>query len=485
MSDNNDAHIETRRVIADAVEDARDGPLDPERLESIRQLLLTSPQARRHYLEFNDLSQLLASSNISPAIIDMGSEPGAARGGDRSEQSGLLQGSGPNGATVWNARVVHESKSTTTRFFSATRVLGTAAVVVIVLALIIPLKNGERTEPHVIASLEQVNGNVNVTTAGAEARSIESGIKITTGDTIRTQGALSSVVLLFPDGTRLLLVGSTTLTCSDDGQKSVVLHRGTMFASVTPQPANAPMLIATPQDRVQVLGTRFSLEASDEETDVCVNEGLVKLTRLSDGKSVEVPAGQRVVSNVQSELGLQKIPKSPVEWSADFESGLPVGWDTGKFVTDDLPPGSKGAVQAVRLLYRKDVLFQIESTKNWAHGLFTAHKDSHLHFTFRMNKPGWFNIFICTRTNNSDAPAFSSNYLFDDRGWFPSDPGKWSTVSIPLTNFRRLSRGDESIDEVTPFHVLFSSPEGDRGLVIDRMSITRGGPGFVEVQGTE
>ena len=487
MSDNSDAHIDAKRVIADAVEDARDGPLDPERLESIRQLLLTSPEARRYYLEFNALSHLLASEKTLPATIDAGTGPCEMSGGDRSEESGALQCCSEIVATSSDSRVVHESKSAMrTRFFSAAKVLGIAAAALVLLALSILLQNREQPRGHsrVIASLEEINGNVSVKTADAGVRYVQSRVEIKSGDTIGTQGASSSVVVLYPDGTRLLVVGSTALTCSVNGHKSVVLHGGTLFATVAPQPKTGPMLVATPQVKLQVLGTRFSLEATADQTGVSVNEGRVRLTRLSDGKSVDVPAGQRVVSNMQSELALQKIPTAPVDWSEDFESGLPAGWEMGKFVTDDLPPASKGAVQAVRLLYREDVLFQIESTQNWAHGLFMAHEDSHLHFTFKMHKPGWFNIFICTRTA-TDPPAFSSNYLFDDRAWFPSEPGKWSTVSIPLTKFRRLSWGQESIDEVIPFHLLFSSPEGDRGLVIDRVWVTGAGTGIVETKDVE
>jgi hypothetical protein len=42
-----------------------------------------------------------------------------------------------------------------------------------------------------------------------------------------------------------------------------------------------------------VLGTQFNLDAEASATTLAVNKGLVRLTRLTDGKVVEVPANLR------------------------------------------------------------------------------------------------------------------------------------------------------------------------------------------------
>lgn len=55
------------RLIADAVEDARDGTLGEKRLEELRELLTTSPEARRAYLKHNQFSRLLAAEDL-PAV---------------------------------------------------------------------------------------------------------------------------------------------------------------------------------------------------------------------------------------------------------------------------------------------------------------------------------------------------------------------------------------------------------------------------------
>ena len=49
------------RLIADAIEDSRDGTLDEKRLKEVRDLLATSSEARRAYLKHNQFSRLLAA----------------------------------------------------------------------------------------------------------------------------------------------------------------------------------------------------------------------------------------------------------------------------------------------------------------------------------------------------------------------------------------------------------------------------------------
>jgi hypothetical protein len=55
------------RLIADVVEDARDGTLGEKRLEELRELLTTSSEARRVYLKHNQFSRLLAVEDF-PAV---------------------------------------------------------------------------------------------------------------------------------------------------------------------------------------------------------------------------------------------------------------------------------------------------------------------------------------------------------------------------------------------------------------------------------
>jgi ferric-dicitrate binding protein FerR (iron transport regulator) len=358
-----------------------------------------------------------------------------------------------------------------------------AAGVLLAVALGVFWLNREREQPAAVASLERINGTVHVTTAAGEVRPVSAGIQVEPGDTVRTEGAQSSVVLVSPGGTRFSLAGTTSLTFSESRRESITVHGGSLFAAVAPQPPGQALVVLTPQARAEVLGTVFSLRATDDETEVSVTEGRIRLTRLSDGQTVEVVSGRRAVSNAEGVLVFEDIPRAPEDWSVDFEHGLPEGWTSGTFINDGLPPGSKGAVRAVRATRREGVFFQVVTASEWNYGLFQVHEGSHLHFTFRMSRPDWLNVILSARTTDGDPPVFTSNYLFDEFPWQRLEPQRWYTLSIPLAQFRRLSAGgSKPFEGEVPFQLLFSSTEPDRGLVIDRMWITRGGPGAVELR---
>ncbi len=282
--------------------------------------------------------------------------------------------------------------------------------------------------------------------------------------------------MAYPDGTRLTLIGSTSVTCGDHRSKSVVVHQGTLAASVKPQPAERPLVLTTPSAHLQVLGTRFQVEALDHRTDLSVTEGRVRLVRIRDQQSVEVPDGKYATVTEQNTLLVKDIPGLPATWEETFETGLPTGWTQGEWVSQGLPPRSRGAVKAAfEPLDGGGANYIIGSNEAWLRGLFSVQKSSHLHFTFKTEKRGWINVFLVTRTAASDDARFSGNYLVED---FPkTGSGQWETVTIPLDAFKRIHRGSLALTEVVPFKLMFVSDGPDRGLVIDRVWVTADGPG--------
>lgn len=385
-----------------------------------------------------------------------------------------------HGLTAGKDRNLGEVADDRRRSFRTSAVFIIAATMLVALGVLWWTFPQPRQMPAEVAALEQSNGHVQITSASGNVRDIDNGRTIHSGDTIRTHGALSSALLAFADGTRLSLAGNTAMTFSETAkQKSVTVHGGTLFASVIRQPTGIPLLVLTPQNKVEVLGTKFSLKATENETEVAVSEGQIRLTRLNDGQSVEVKAGQQAISNPQALTVLAERSKLAEEWGEDFDDGLPEGWGAGKFVTTDLPMGSRGAVQAARSIQSDGIVYSIITGSAWANGLFAIGDNTHLHCTFRMQTPRWFNVLLSTRTTDGDPPAFASNYIFDKVPWHTVKPGKWYTLSIPLTKFKRLSPGKQAFVGEVPFQIIFSSEEPDRGLVIDRMWVTRDGRGKV------
>ncbi len=92
----------------------------------------------------------------------------------------------------------------------------------------------------------------------------------------------------------------------------ITIFQGSFQADVEKQGRGNPLTILTPDARSTVLGTEFL--ASPQELEV--DEGLVRMERLSDGKIVNVPASHRV--SVE-DMKVRKVP------APDLTRGL-AGW---------------------------------------------------------------------------------------------------------------------------------------------------------------
>ncbi len=147
------------------------------------------------------------------------------------------------------------------------------------------------------------------------------------GGTVESVSPDSYCKLRFDDKTTVTISGRTLLTLSQNGQKIVRLRRGNLSADVAPQPIDHPMLVFTEAAELKVLGTEFNVEATTGATSLVVNEGLVRLKRLTDGKQIEVPARQSVIASLEDESGLSPIRReAPVTaWQSDLNQDAVIG----------------------------------------------------------------------------------------------------------------------------------------------------------------
>ena len=142
------------------------------------------------------------------------------------------------------------------------------------------------------------------------------------GGTIEGLAPDSWFELRFTDGSTVSISGNSMLTFSETDQKHLRLREGNMTAEVTPQPKDRPMLVFTRSAMLEVLGTKFEVEAEPWSTVLNVDSGKVRLKRLSDGEEVHVAAQQRVVSSEGSILRTEPIPESTSSWTSRIqESG--------------------------------------------------------------------------------------------------------------------------------------------------------------------
>lgn len=128
------------------------------------------------------------------------------------------------------------------------------------------------------------------------------GTSLLAGDSLRTAAGVASVA--YPgEATRIRLEGGTELRFLEPGEgKRVRLGSGRISVSVAPQPAGRPMVLLTPNAEARVVGTDFAFSFSSGTTRLSVGEGRVRLTRVDDGETVEVRAGQFAVAAAGLEL---------------------------------------------------------------------------------------------------------------------------------------------------------------------------------------
>ena len=304
------------------------------------------------------------------------------------------------------------------------------------------------------------------------------------GASIHVVGLASLAVLRLDDGTEISLAGETRIDFHRQGdQTSLTLHEGHLSANVTHQATERPLLIHTPGAEMQILGTRFAVSADDETSELGVRHGRVLLKRLTDGETVDVFTGQYAVVSQRAALEARPWPKTPETWSEDFENGLPDGWRYGQWLRDGPAEDSRGVVLAARrfaLDGSESELHRITLPKRWMEGLWRLEEDTHLHFTYKMSRPGWFHIMMGVRSDDLNA-SHVGNYELQSSFWKKGKPDQWQTVSVPFSAFRENIRSVPYADlpPTSPragdvvYLLWFNTGDVDRGLMFDRIWVDR------------
>ena len=140
-----------------------------------------------------------------------------------------------------------------------------------------------------------------------------------TGGTIEGLAPDSWFELQFRDGSIATISGSSMLTFADVGQKKLRLKQGAFTADVVPQPVGKPMIIQTPSTVIEVVGTRFEVEALQAFTTVNVREGNVRLKHLVDGSAVDIPADYRVIAEAGGDLSPMLLPAAENYWKSQLD----------------------------------------------------------------------------------------------------------------------------------------------------------------------
>ncbi len=164
-----------------------------------------------------------------------------------------------------------------------------------------PVKPTEVAPASAVAKIDRIEGDVFVVVDG-ERKPARAGQPLLPGMGVVSGLGQSGASLVLADGTRFGIGADAALREIVKGPRGtrVLLNAGTLVADVSKQPAEQPLVFATPHGEARVLGTVLRLIVDFALTRLEVKEGKVRLTR--DGKSVDVAAGQYAVAGKDQPL---------------------------------------------------------------------------------------------------------------------------------------------------------------------------------------
>ncbi len=160
-----------------------------------------------------------------------------------------------------------------------------------------------------VAQIVDVVGDVSV--LGREGRTpAKAGVDLLASQGLQT-GASAKIAILFPDKTRVELGADTILdSVAVDSGKRFGLTKGLLYAVVSPQPKDKPMIVVAPQGTSTVVGTTLRIVVDPDPkkgTRLDVVEGKVDFKDLA-GKTVRVESGHYAVAAVGTETILRTLP---------------------------------------------------------------------------------------------------------------------------------------------------------------------------------
>lgn len=301
-----------------------DGRISAADSESLQQQLRESPEARATFRRFAQLDAVIrdVADAESRDALDEPVAPASRR------------------------------SATTTRWSFAL-----TATAVGVVALIAILFFSQPTGEPKVATVTGLYGPVQFTGNGGRVlHDLAIDSKLSSG-TVDGTSPESWLELKFNDGSTVRISGVSRLTFSDPGRKELRLKSGRISASVATQLVGKPMLIYTPTAMLTVVGTTFEVEVGQAVTALNVSEGEVRVKRLSDGRSIDVPANHRAIAAADRELSREEVPDPIDRW----KSQLPLGPEGTYGKWSPATDGADATLRAVPYSLRPGVVVYIAS----------------------------------------------------------------------------------------------------------------------------
>ncbi|MBA4386461.1 MAG: hypothetical protein C0404_00685 [Verrucomicrobia bacterium] len=106
-------------------------------------------------------------------------------------------------------------------------------------------------------------------------------------------------------------------------EKLIQLETGSIKVSVEKQVAGGSFAVKTRQAEMRVVGTKFSAKAGGNMTRLDVEEGVVRFERLTDGATIDVPAGHFAEAREGVALAAHPVERKPVKSPLPVQPAVP------------------------------------------------------------------------------------------------------------------------------------------------------------------
>jgi ferric-dicitrate binding protein FerR (iron transport regulator) len=297
-----------------------DGTLPPAEEAELARLRAGDAEIRQRYLALLELEAALRGHGPPPNVAEAALAEIARCGRDDLERN-VMRAIGQLPLPSWARRDEPLEPARSARPYRRFRLAWWAAVclalgatVFIVWQLRTPGSDTSRVAMELVSRSEQFE----VLDTAGQSVAAAPGSAIQVGQTLVAREE-DYAALAYRDGTRLELFGPAKLVVArgPDSGKRLRLLWGSVHLDVRPQPAGRPLIVATPQGEVRVLGTRFRLAVGDERTRLEMEEGEVAFSHV-DGRVVDVGRGSYVLAEESPDLvAVQPLPPTLVAplWS--------------------------------------------------------------------------------------------------------------------------------------------------------------------------
>lgn len=449
----------------EAVDGLCDGTIGEPSLAELGSLLRADLQARDAYLWQVELHLRLASAEVAgPSEV-------------------LLESTARSDATTRSpASRQRPSRGRFAAVAALAGLLATAALCLFVFRGESPVFVG----PAIVV-LTEASGTVWFREAGSDqVREVATGAELPAG-VLTTAEVLGATILRFGDGTEVSLATDAELSfaADDDGRKQLSLGFGSFSARVQPQPADRPLSIRTTTAEMLVLGTVFNLAAESQSTRLEVETGMVRMTRLSDGRSIDVEHDSVATATSSADAPFTVRPRGelPASWTAELAAGLPLGWKLGRWKTERNATGDLAAfVQTEREPTAESKPGKprfnhvIGTTNGWSTTgdvLARLREDTVLRMTVRKARPGQLHLFVCVRSfgGPSGTPSAKTLQFHAFPAWKALPIGEWGEIVVPLGASLPAAVSSSGGEERGVFYIALTTYDRDLGLELKKISL--------------